>query len=399
MNNKRHSVLLAMSVALALPGCAPESGSDSAEGDDSATVPAPEQRPGNTDPGAAYSRHWPGHWPGHGPHGSTTSSGASTSTSASTSAGSSSSSSSTGAGAGGTETGSSSGSSSSSSSGTGGAGGGAGGGASCPVFPADNWWNTDISGAAVDPKSATYVTTIGAATSLHPDFGTPYGIPSVKVDASVVKSTVIFDYASESDVGPYPIPPNPPIEGGSDAHILMFHTGECKLYELWASSKVGTQWHAGSGAIWDLTKNSTRPKGWTSADAAGLPIFPGLARRDEIMAGEIRHALRFTVQNSQNAYIHPATHAASSKTDAKLPPMGLRVRMKASYDLSKVTGASKVILTALKKYGMFVADNGSDWYISGATDSGWDDDDLSQMKQVPASAFEVVQAGAIVKQP
>ena len=380
MNNiKRHSVFLAMSVALALPGCAPESGSDSAEGDDSTTVPGAEQQPRVADPGAEYNRHWPGHW-------STTSSGSSTSTSTSTSASASS-----GTGAGGAGTGSSS----SSSSGAGGAAGGAGGGASCPVFPADNWWNKDISGAAVDPKSATYVATIGAATSLHPDFGTQYGIPSVKVGASVVKSTVLFDYASESDVGPYPIPANPPIESGSDAHILMFHTGECKLYELYAASKTGNQWHAGSGAIWDLTKSSTRPKGWTSADAAGLPIYPGLVRYEEVAAGIIKHALRFTVPNTQHGYVAPASHYASSSFDASRPPMGVRFRLKASFNISGYPAPMKVILTALKTYGMFLADNGGAWYLTGTPSPSWDDNAINTLKQVHGSDFEAITTGPI----
>ena len=380
MNNiKRHSVLLAMSVALALPGCAPESSSDSAEGADEATVPGSDQQVRPADPGGDYHG---GHWPGHG---------STTGSSSSTSAGSSS----TGTGAGGTETSSSSSAGSSSSSGTGGAGGGAGGGVSCPVFPADNWWNTDISGAAVDPKSATYVATIGAATSLHPDFGTQYGIPSVKVGASVAKSTVTFDYASESDVGPYPIPPNPPIENGSDAHILMFHTGECKLYELYAASKTGTQWHAGSGAIWDLTKNSTRPKGWTSADAAGLPIYPGLVRYEEVTAGIIKHALRFTVPNTQHGYVAPASHYASSSFDASRPPMGVRFRLKASFNISGYSAPMKVILTALKTYGMFLADNGGAWYVTGTPNPSWDDNAINTLKQVHGSDFEAITMGPI----
>jgi hypothetical protein len=278
--------------------------------------------------------------------------------------------------------------------------------AGCPVFPADNAWNLDVSGAPVDPQSDTYMASMNAGSKkLHPDFGSDptYGIPYVVVPGTQPKVPMTFDYADESDPGPYPFPADAPVEGGAgasgDRHVLVIDSGACKLYETFDShfQSAATGWKCGSGAIWDLKTGALRPEGWTSADAAGLPIFPGLARRDETDAGEIRHALRFTVQSSQNGYVHPATHSAG-KADPKLPPMGLRVRLKASYDTSKVTGASKVILTALKKYGMFVADNGSDWYISGATDTGWNDDDLGQLKQVPASAFEVVKLGTIVKQ-
>jgi hypothetical protein len=278
--------------------------------------------------------------------------------------------------------------------------------AGCPVFPADNAWNLDISGAPVDPDSDTYMASMSAGSKkLHPDFGSDptYGIPYVVVPGTQPKVPMAFDYADESDPGPYPFPNDAPVEGGSgasgDRHVLVIDSSACKLYETYDShfQSAAAGWKCGSGAIWDLKTGALRPEGWTSADAAGLPIFPGLARRDETDAGEIRHALRFTVQSSQNGYVHPATHSAG-KADPKLPPMGLRVRLKASYDLSKVTGASKVILTALKKYGMFAADNGSDWFISGASDTGWNDDDLGQIKQVPASAFEVVKLGTIVKQ-
>ena len=380
MNNKRHSVLLAMSVALALPGCAPESSSDSsgsAEGSDSTRAAGPDQQA----PSAGDEVASRGHWPDHG-WGTGASTGASTSTSA---------------GAGGAGTGTSTSASSSASTGAGGAGGalGGSGGASCTVFPADNWWNKDISSAAVDAKSAAYVATIGAGTSLHPDFGTQYGIPYVKVNASVPKSTVVFDYASESDVGPYPIPANPPIEGGSDAHILMLHTGECKLYELYAASKSGAQWYAGSGAIWDLTKSSTRPKGWTSADAAGLPIYPGLVRQEEVAAGVINHALRFTAPSTQHGYVAPASHYASSSYDTSRPPMGVRFRLKAGFNISGYSASMKVILTALKKYGMFLADNGGAWYLTGTPSPSWNDNAINTLKQVHGSDFEAIVTGPI----
>lgn len=276
--------------------------------------------------------------------------------------------------------------------------------AGCAVFPADNPWNRDVSGDPVDPNSDAYMASMNAGSKkLHPDFGSDpsYGIPYVIVAGSQAKVPMTFDYADESDPGPYPFPNDAPIEGGSgasgDRHVLVIDKDACKLYETFDShfTSAASGWKCGSGAVFDLKSNALRPDGWTSADAAGLPIFPGLARRDEAKAGEIRHALRFTVNASQAAYVHPATHFASNKTDPKLPPMGLRVRLKASYDLSAVSGDSRVILTALKKYGMFMADNGSDWFVSGATDAGWNDDDLAQIKAVPASAFEVVKLGKI----
>jgi hypothetical protein len=273
----------------------------------------------------------------------------------------------------------------------------------CAVFPADNPWNRDISNDPVDPNSNNYIANMNGATKfLHPDFGSnlTYGIPYVVVAGTQPKVPVTFDYNEDSDPGPYPIPPDAPIEGGAnstgDRHILVLERDNCLLYETWNSRFVGPGWHCGSGASFNLRSNQLRPDTWTSADAAGLPILPGLVRYDEaVAAGEIKHAVRFTVQSTQRAFIHPATHYASSNTNPNAPPMGLRVRLKASYDLSRFTGASRVILTALKRYGMFVADNGSDWFISGATDARWSDNDLNQMKTVPGSAFEVVQTGTI----
>jgi hypothetical protein len=236
---------------------------------------------------------------------------------------------------------------------------------------------------------------MGASTHLHPDFGSTFGIPYQYVDSSVAKSPVSFQYASESDKGPYPIPANPLIESDGDAHMLMVHTGECVLYELFGVNKQASGWHAGSGAIWDLKINSTRPACWTSADAAGLPVFAGLARYEEAKTGAINHALRFTVSNPQGAYCAPASHYGTTNTNANLAPMGLRVRLKASYDISAATPQAKIVLTALKKYGMFAADGGSDWYISGAPDMGWDDSDLDFIKGVPGSAFEAIQTGPL----
>lgn len=270
---------------------------------------------------------------------------------------------------------------------------------SCIVFPADNWWNADISGAEVDPLSDTYVKSMGDTKGLHPDFGSIYGIPYQYVDNGVTKSPVVFDYADESDPGPYPIPANPLIEDGGDQHMLMVQTDECVLYELFYANKQADGWHAGSGAIWDLKKNSTRPAGWTSADAAGLPIYPGLARYEEAKNGAIEHALRFTAAHTQKAYVAPASHFASSSTDPSLPPMGLRLRLKASVDISGATPQAKIVLTALKKYGMILADNGSDWFVGGAPDMGWSDDDLHWMQtNVHGGDFEAIKTGPLVTQ-
>jgi hypothetical protein len=269
----------------------------------------------------------------------------------------------------------------------------------CRVFPADNPWNRDVSGLPVDPKSAAYLSGIaglGGNQKLHADFGGggAYGIPYITVPGTQAKVPVDFtDYGDESDPGPYPIPLAAPIEDGSDAHVLAVDRDHCKLYELFGARAGSGRWSAASGAVFDLTSNALRPDGWTSADAAGLPIFPGLVRYDEVASGHIDHALRFTVSRTQRAYLHPATHWASSSTDASLPPMGLRLRLKASFDVSSYTGEARVVLNALKRYGMIVADNGSNWYISGAVDTRWDDDDLNQLKTVPGSAFEVVDTG------
>ncbi|PIV90292.1 hypothetical protein COW46_03370 [Candidatus Gracilibacteria bacterium CG17_big_fil_post_rev_8_21_14_2_50_48_13] len=268
----------------------------------------------------------------------------------------------------------------------------------CQIFPPDNPWNQDIRSLSVHPNSDNFIASILAGKKyLHPDFGSnpDYGIPFVVVDNTTPMSDIQAEYADETDAGPYPIPANPPIEAGSDRHILMLQKDTCTLYELYAAEKIGNLWHVGSGAIFDLASNLLRPDYWTSADAAGLPIFPGLVRYDEVQSGKITHALRFTVSKTQKGFIHPATHFASSSVDANRPPMGLRLRLKADYDISHITGASRVILEALKTYGMIVADNGSDWFISGATDSRWNDEDLEQIKSIPGSAFEAVYTGEI----
>src|SRR5690606_29324071 len=263
-----------------------------------------------------------------------------------------------------------------------------------------------VSAKPVDPNSIALIASIGLSTGLHPDFGTvwegaPIGIPYVVVPGDHPKSQVRFEYADESDAGPYPIPSDPPIEGGphsgGDRHILMIDRDNWKLYELFNARKVIGRWTAGSGAVFDLASNHLRPPGWTSADAAGLPIFPGLVRYDEVMEqGEIRHALRFTCPTTRRAYVHPARHFASTRTDPNLPPMGMRVRLRADYDISPFPPAVQVILRALKTYGMFLADNGTGWFISGAPDPRWNDSELGALKRVPSSAFEVVRMEGVV---
>ena len=272
-------------------------------------------------------------------------------------------------------------------------------------FPDDNPWNTRVDKLPVDAKSAAYIKSIGADEPLHPDFGAPYegasiGIPYVVVGGTQPKVPVTFEYADESDPGPYPIPPDAPIEGGpkgdGDRHIVVLDRDNEKLYEIFAAFPEGKGWRAGSGAVFDLKSNNLRPAGWTSADAAGLPILPGLVRYDEVMEQkEIRHALRFTVQKTQQAYVAPATHWASDSRDPALPPMGMRVRLKADYDISKFPEPVQVVLRCLKTYGMFLADNGSDWFISGAPDDRWDNDILRAIKRVKGSDLEVVQMGLL----
>jgi hypothetical protein len=270
------------------------------------------------------------------------------------------------------------------------------------VFPADNAWNRDVSTLPTDANSANYLAAIaglGGNQKLHADFGGDgaYGIPYITVPGNQTRLPIDFtDYGDESDPGPYPIPTDAPVENGSDAHVLAVDRDHCKLYELFAASPGTGLWSAASGAVFDLTSNALRPEGWTSADAAGLPIFPGLVRYDEVASGHIDHALRFTVAGTQRGYIHPATHYASSSTNPALPPMGLQFRLKADFDLSGYHGQARVVLDALKKYGMIVADNGSNWFISGAADSRFDDIDLDQLKSVPGSAFEAVDTGETV---
>ena len=271
----------------------------------------------------------------------------------------------------------------------------------CSVFPADNPWNQDVSTLPVHPNSAGYLAYINASGGrlVHPDFGSnpSYGIPYLVVPETEPLVAVRYDaYGNESDPGPFPIPLNAPVEGGTDRHVLVVQSGTCQLFELGVGRPGASGWTATVGVRWDLSSNALRTLGWTSADAAGLPILAGLARYDEVAAGRIDHALRFTVSRTQRGYVLPATHFASSITDVNAPPMGLRFRLRADFDRSAYTGASRVILGALARYGMIVADNGSNWYISGATDGRWDDDDLEQLKGVPGTAFEVVDTGAVL---
>ncbi len=272
----------------------------------------------------------------------------------------------------------------------------------CPVFPADNPWNLDVSKLPVHPNSANFIKSINQSDNkyLHADFGSnpDYGIPFKVVPGTQPKVPIEFvEYGDESDPGPYPIPADAPVEAGGDKHVLIIDKGACMLYELYHAEYIGPGWQAGSGAVFDLKSNALRTASWTSADAAGLPIFPGLARYDEVKSGVIRHALRFTVEKTQRGYILPALHFASDTSNPNLPPMGLRLRLKASFDTSKYTGDARVILETLKLYGMIVADNGTSWFISGATDDRWNDDDLDQLKKVPGTAFEAVDTGPIVK--
>jgi len=282
----------------------------------------------------------------------------------------------------------------------------------CAVFPSDNIWNRRVDGLPVDAGSSAYVANIGASAGMHPDFGAglwdggPIGIPFITVSAAQPFVPIDFIwYGDESDPGPYPIPATAPIEGGSastgDRHVLVVDTGNCTLYELYyAWPQPDGSWQAGSGAVFNLQSNALRPAGWTSADAAGLPILPGLVRYDEVAAGAINHALRFTVPRTQQAYIWPAQHLASSSTDLTRPPMGERFRLKAGFDASRFSAANQVILAALKTYGMIVADNGSAWYLSGAPDERWDNDDLHNLQTgVHGSDFEAVDESSLMIDP
>lgn len=282
--------------------------------------------------------------------------------------------------------------------------------AGCPVFPRNNIWNTRVDTLPVDSLSGTYIATIGADTHLHPDFGAgvwppgsdaPIGIPFVVVPGTQPMVNVSFTYDDESDPGPYAIPPDAPIEGGpngtGDRHVLVVDRDNCILYELFdAHPQNDGSWTAGSGALFDLKSNALRPGGWTSADAAGLPIVPGLVRYDEVAAGEINHALRFTVPQTRKDYVWPARHYASNLTGEQYPPMGQRFRLRADFDLSGFSPETQVILRALKEYGMILADNGSAWYLSGAPDERWDNDVLRELRRVSGADFEAVDVSSLM---
>jgi len=271
----------------------------------------------------------------------------------------------------------------------------------CPVFPAGNVWNQDISALPVASDSATLIAKIGLDTGLHPDFGSyrGYGIPYNTVPGTQRKVTVRFDYSSQSDHVGYPIPRRPRIEAGSDHHMLIVNSGSCKLYEMWNVRHTRRGWRAGSGAVWKMTSNALRPDGWTSADAAGLPILPGLVRYPEVAAGVIDHALRFTAPQTRNAHIYPARHDAGSGSSVSLPPMGLRVRLKSSFDLSQLSPQARVVAVALQHYGMILADNGSPWYVSGVSNKRFNDDDLRTLNHITGRDLEVVDTSGLVNTP
>ncbi len=267
----------------------------------------------------------------------------------------------------------------------------------CPIFPATNVWNTRVDGLPVAADSATMIQAIGLNVGLHPDFGSnpAYGIPINVVGKNQPKRRLKFLYASQSDRGPYPIPTKPRIEAGSDRHMLIVDRGNCKLYELWEARKTTNGWHAGSGAIWSLESNALRPNGWTSADAAGLPILPGLVRHYEVKAGVINHALRFTAPDTCAGHIYPARHDAGSGSCTVLPPMGLRVRLKASFNVSSLPRPARVIATALKRYGMILADNGSPWYIQGFSNPLFNNDALHELDRITGADLEVVDTSTL----
>jgi hypothetical protein len=271
----------------------------------------------------------------------------------------------------------------------------------CSVFPRSNPWNRRVDKLPVAKNSATMIRSIGLATGLHADFGSgtwdggPIGIPFDVVTRATPRAHPSFEYADESDHVGYPIPKRVHVEYGSDHHALLIDRDACRLFELGGLERSGGRWHARAGATWSLRSNRVRPAGWTSADAAGLPIFPGLARWDEARRGVIDHALRFTAQRTRRAYIYPARHFASSSNDPSLPPMGLRVRLKASFDVRPFPRQARIVLVALKRYGMLLADNGANWYISGAPSPGWSNDQLHTLGRVKGSAFEVVDTSSL----
>jgi hypothetical protein len=277
----------------------------------------------------------------------------------------------------------------------------------CPIFPRSSHWNQRVDKLPLLSNSNAMVAAAGASRTAHADFGSgtynggPIGIPYATVSKEQKRVPVTFDYSDESDRGPYPIPPNAPIEGGrnadGDRHVIVVDRSRCRLFELFDAHPQGdgSSWHAGSGATWNLRSNHLRPPGWTSADAAGLPILPGLARYDEVRRGRIDHALRITVPRTRRAFIYPARHQASSLTDPDLQAMGQRVRLKRGFDVSRYPRQSRVVLRALQRYGALVADNGSAWYVTGAPNRGWNNDDLHSFGRVKGSDFEFVDTSRL----
>ncbi|WP_203718104.1 hypothetical protein [Asanoa siamensis] len=274
------------------------------------------------------------------------------------------------------------------------------------ALPADNVWRADVTRLPVHPRSAAMVASIGAGAAMHPDFGSgtwegaPIGIPVTVVPGGQKKVDVSFEYASESDRGPYPIPADAKVEGGpqadGDRHVIAFDKTACKVYELFSAYPQGGGWRAGSGAVFDLRANKLRPSGWTSADASGLSIFAGLVRYEEVAAGRIDHAIRITVPKTRTGFTWPATHSASSATDANLPQLGQRLRLKSSVSTSSMPKQARIVAEAMKRYGVIVADHGSPWFISGAPDSHWDNDALRALKSLTGADFEVVDTSALI---
>ncbi|MCU1453815.1 MAG: hypothetical protein JWN46_1961 [Acidimicrobiales bacterium] len=282
--------------------------------------------------------------------------------------------------------------------------------AGCPTFPADSHWHTKVTALPVLARSAAMVAVVGTTRRAHADFGSgtwdggPIGIPFVVVDGSTRSVPVTFDYADESDPGPYPIPANPPIEGGpqstGDRHVLVIDRAHCRLYELYdAHPAAGGAWHAGSGAVWDLRSNALRPAGWTSADAAGLPIMPGLVTYDEVHSGVVQHAIRITVPVSRKSYVWPARHQAGSTTNPDAPAMGQRFRLKRTVDPLGFPASVRPIVAALQTYGGIVADNGSAWYLSGAPDARWNNDDLATLGRLTGADFDAVDGTKLLVAP
>jgi len=282
-------------------------------------------------------------------------------------------------------------------------------GTSCPVFPANNYWHARVDRLPVNPASERWMANMHSSVDLHPDFGpsfgeqdVPYGIP-ITIVHGAPRVAVTFDYADESDRVPYPLNSSTAIEGGTNAngdrHTIVVDADTCTLFETWDTHQAGGAWTAGSGAVWSLRSNKLRPKGWTSADAAGLPILPGLLRWEEVKAGRVDHAIRFTTDVTQRSFVWPARHQAGSTADTAFPPMGARFRLKSGYSTAGYSASAKAVLTAMKRYGLVLADNGSPWYFQGDADPAWPEDLIGELKRIPASAFEAVDTRSLQVSP